>query len=154
MTDSIPEDDPRGFVVNIEAVVYHDGDVLLATRADDEDHAAGERSLVGGKLERDADTSRPLAATVEREVREETGLEIANETYVCSSLFESDTGNPVVNVVFRARHIDGEAQIREPEETAVLDWVEPERALEGGDLPAYTADYLERADADRQRDGW
>lgn len=75
-------------------------------------------------------------------------------TYVCSSLFESDSGNPVVNVAFRARHVDGDARVREPEETAALDWVDPAAALARGDLPAYTAHYLERADADRQRDGW
>ena len=140
--------------MNVEAAVYRDGDVLLATRTADEGHAAGERALGGGALEPDADPSRPLEATVEREIREETGLEVADATYVCSSLFETDGGDPCVNVVFRARHVDGEAAVREPAETAALDWVDPESALDGGDLPAYTASYVKRADADRRRDDW
>lgn len=141
-------------LVNVEAVVYRDGRVLLGTRAASEEHAAGERSLVGGTIERDPDPSRPLETTVEREVLEETGVEIVDVTYVRSSAFETDEGDQCVNVVFRARHTTGDARVREPDETVDLDWVDPARVLDDDVLPPWTARYLERADADRHRDGW
>lgn len=154
----VPADAPHepragGVVVNVEAAVFRDGEVLLAERAASEDHAPGERALVGGKLEPDADPERPLEATVEREVREEVGVEIADPRYVCSSAFETDAGAPCVNVVFRARHASGEPRVREPDELASLEWVDPEFVLETEGMPPWTAEYVERAEADRRECG-
>lgn len=141
------------FVVNVEAAVWREEAYLLATRADAEDHAAGQRALVGGTVDAAPAPEEPLERTVERELREEVGVEVADLVYVTSGAFESDGGEAVVNVVFLAQWADGEAHPREPEEVAAVEWI-PVGDLERINLPPWTRAYLEAADRRRERLGW
>lgn len=145
---------PR-FVVNAEAAVYRDGAYLLAERAPEEDHAAGARSLIGGKVEADGEGGDDvLAATVRREVREEVGVDVGAVAYVTSSRFVDDTGVPVVNTVFLACHADGEPRVREREEVASVDWVGPDAVQADESVPAFTKAYVAAAERRRQDLGW
>jgi 8-oxo-dGTP diphosphatase len=141
------------FVVNVEAAVFREGAYLLATRAAGEDHAAGQRALIGGTVDADPTPEEPLAQTVEREVHEEVGVEVADLTYVTSGAFESDDGDPVVNVVFLGRWTAGEPRIREPEEVSAVEWL-PVEDLTEVSLPPWTRGYLQAADARRRELGW
>lgn len=141
------------FVVNVEAAVWREGAYLLATRADAEDHAAGQRALVGGTVDASPAPEEPLERTVERELREEVGVAVSDLSYVTSGAFESDGGEAVVNVVFLARWADGEARPREPEEVAAVEWI-PLEDLGSLEIPPWTRAYLEAADRRRERLGW
>ncbi|WP_267642023.1 NUDIX domain-containing protein [Haloarchaeobius amylolyticus] len=142
------------YVVNVEAAIYRDGEYLLAERAVEEDHAAGTLALVGGKVERtDHDTSA-LESTVHREVREEVGLAVTDLRYVQSNAFVTDGGDPCLNVVFLARHEDGEAHVAAPDEVADLHWLTP-TAVEGHpDVPEWTAAFVALSDERRRTLGW
>jgi 8-oxo-dGTP diphosphatase len=143
-------EDPPTYVVNVEAAIHRDGEYLLVERSAAEDHAAGQLSLVGGKVEADGETDRPLERTVKREVREEVGVEITGLAYVTSAAFVADDGANVTNVVFRARYEDGEARARDPEEVAAVHWRTPAEIDDANDVPAFTREYVGLAEADRR----
>lgn len=155
------------FVVNVEAAVHRDGEYLLVERAAGEEHAAGELALVGGTVECRStnarsqtreDTVEPdesgedvLAATVRREIREETGVEVGEAAYVTSARFESDRGTPCVNVVLLGRHRAGDGEVREREEVAAVHWRRP---ADVDDAPPYTREYVAAAERRRAELGW
>jgi 8-oxo-dGTP diphosphatase len=146
--------DATRFVVNAEAAVYRDGQYLLAERAAAEDHAAGALSLVGGKVEPDEEGEGVLAATVRREVHEETGVEVDEVAYVTSGQFVDDGGTPVVNAVFLARHASGEPRVCEPDELADVGWFGADAALDHEAVPTFTRAYLAAIDERRRALGW
>lgn len=67
----MPHERPARPVIGAAAVVVHDGRVLLIRRGHAPD--AGEWSIPGGAV----DLGEPVEDALRREVREETGLEIA-----------------------------------------------------------------------------
>jgi 8-oxo-dGTP diphosphatase len=145
-----------GFVVNVQAAVWRpheDGDgveYLLGKRAENEEHAAGEWSFVGGKVESVGADDSVLAATARRECREEVGVELRDLAYVTDSGFVSDTGAPVVNVVFRARWDGGDARPRDPEEVAAVEWLSPAAIRHREAVPEFTVGYLDAAERGRR----
>ena len=142
---------PPTFVVNVEAAVYHDGEYLLAERAPTEDHAAGDLALVGGKVEEDDPVQDVFESTVRRELDEEVGITVSKVVYVTSSVFESDTGDSVLNVVFLGTGVEGTPRPREPDEVVSLTWRTPELIAQDDDIPAYTRSYVAAAESCRQR---
>ncbi|WP_439028575.1 NUDIX domain-containing protein [Haloarchaeobius sp. DT45] len=142
------------YVVNVEAAIYRDGEYLLVERAAEEDHAPGSLALVGGTVERtDHDTSA-LESTVHREVREEVGLSVTDLRYVQSNAFVTDSEDPCLNVVFLARHDDGEAHIAAPDEVTDLHWLAPAAVETHSDVPEWTAAFVALSDERRQTLGW
>lgn len=142
------------FVVNVEAAVTKDDEYLLARRAGTEDHAPGELSLIGGKVEAEPSGPDALQQTVRRELDEEVGVSVNRLAYVTSGYFRDDSGKPVINVVFLAQWQAGEPSVREPEELAEVVWVSAESIFDGGGLPSYTESYLRTAEQRRQSLGW
>lgn len=53
-------------------------------------------------------TSNILEETLKREITEEVDVEVSNLRYVNSSLFETDTGLSVVDIVFLCEYQSGE----------------------------------------------
>lgn len=141
------------FVVNVEAALYDDGRVLLVERAAGEDHAAGERALVGGTVESDV-AAPALETTLRRECREEVGVELAAPHQVTSGTFVADTGSRVLNVVYRARVDEGSPTVRAPEEVAAVDWYDPAAVVADESIPSYTREYVAQAESDRRERGW
>lgn len=142
------------FVVNVEAAVTKDDQYLLARRAATEDHAAGERSLIGGKVEAEPSGPDALQQTVRRELDEEVGVSVDRLAYVTSGYFLDDSEKPVINVVFLVRWQAGEPKVREPDELADVAWVSAEKIFDGAELPSYTESYLRIAEQRRQSLDW
>lgn len=94
------------FVVNVEVFLHRDGRWVLIRRSEREAHAAGLLSGVGGKVDHGGGPAAAdvLEQTGRREVAEEIGVDLTGVplAYVESTLFTSDDGDPVVNVVFAA----------------------------------------------------
>ncbi len=65
------------YIVNVEAFVYDNGRYLMIVRGLDEDIQPGTLTPPGGKVEDVVDAPDVLEATLRREVREETGVEVA-----------------------------------------------------------------------------
>ncbi len=58
----------------MEGGIFHQGKWLLIRRSEEEEHAAGMLSLVGGKCEQEGNTVNILERTVQREIFEEIGV--------------------------------------------------------------------------------
>ncbi|WP_123537273.1 NUDIX domain-containing protein [Halosimplex salinum] len=139
------------YVVNVDGVVARGDEYLLIERGADEDHAPGVLGLPGGKLEAPPGTDDALEATVRREIHEEVGVDVGAVEYVCSSTFETDTGDQCLNIVTLCEYESGEATPRATDEVAAVHWLTEDELRAREDVPAFTERYVERADAVRER---
>jgi 8-oxo-dGTP diphosphatase len=139
------------YVVNVSVLLRRDGRWLLIRRGAGERHAAGLLSDVGGKVDAGAgDGPDVLEATARREVLEEVGVDLAGVPlrFAESSLFTTDDGDPVVNVLFAAELPAGhEPRIAAPDEVAGLNWLTLDEAAASPDCPPWTLREVRRAAA-------
>lgn len=143
------------YVVNVDCAVYRENDAdereyLLIRRSEQESHAAGVVAFPGGKLEADPGDREVVAATARREVREETGVTVTDVQYATSTVFTTDDGTRVVNVVCVGRYAGGEARPREPAEVAAVEWRVPAAIREADDVPGYLTASLDAAETTRR----
>ncbi|WP_435361046.1 NUDIX hydrolase [Haloarchaeobius sp. DFWS5] len=142
------------YAVNVEAAIFRDGEYLLIERAASESHAAGLLSLVGGTVEETDHETGALEATARREIREEVGVAVTDLCYVQSNAFVTDEGTPCLNVVFLARHDDGDGTIEAPDEVADVHWLTPGAVETNQDTPEWTAAFVALAEQRRQSLDW
>jgi ADP-ribose pyrophosphatase YjhB (NUDIX family) len=142
--------DPR-YVVNVEAAIYRGDRWLLVRRSEQEVHAGGTLSLIGGKVEDAVVADAVLEDTLRREVREEVGVEVeAAIHYTESKSFFADDGDPVVDVVFTCRHAAGEPRALDPAEVAAVHWMTAEVEAHP-DAPPWTRRSVQLAERLRRR---
>ena len=112
MPDPLPQ--PR---VGVGVFVMRQGRVLLGLRRGA--HGAGTWALPGGHLE----FGEAIEHCAQREVREETGLEVTVVTRgpYTNDLFE-DVGKHYVTVFVIAQSLQGEPQLLEPTKCAEWRW--------------------------------
>lgn len=134
------------FIVNVEGAIYKNEKWLLIRRSEKEEHAGGLLSLVGGKVEKDGITSNILEETLKREISEEVGIAVSNLRYVNSSLFETDKGLTVVNIVFLCEHQSGEPYAKCLDEVSDVFWMSTLEILDDPDLPVYLKENIKLAD--------
>jgi 8-oxo-dGTP pyrophosphatase MutT (NUDIX family) len=136
-------------IVNVEAALVYDDRYLLIVRGANEAHAPGMLSLPGGKVEQ-GDTVAVLEVTLRRELREEVGVEIEdNLSYVDSTAFVADDGEPVINIVFLCLHRAGEARPVASEEVAQVAWMTAAEVLADPRTPPWLCRSVELAEQRR-----
>ena len=134
------------FIVNVEGAIYRMGKWLIIKRSDQEEHAAGELSLVGGKVEQEGNTANILEKTVIREIMEEVGVKVSTDViYVHSTSFIATGGETVINTVFLCNYESGEAFPKSPDEVAAVEWLATEDVCPHPDAPAYLIDSIQLA---------
>ncbi len=140
------------YIVNVEAVVHRKDRYLMVVRGAGESHAPGLLSLVGGKVEAAGDAQQILEATLRREIREETGIEVHDDLeYLSSSAFVADDGEPVIDVVFLCQYKGGKAEIHDPDEIAAIRWLTAAEILTDPDAPPWTRRSIQQAEERRRR---
>jgi 8-oxo-dGTP pyrophosphatase MutT (NUDIX family) len=145
--------------VVITAIVYSDDQYLITKRSEDEDRFPGMWTVPGGKLETDDYTSlekdtdihwyNVLEQVLEREVKEEAGIDIDKVEYVTSLSMVHDDGAPSLIISCMAEHAGGEISLDE-EEMSDHAWVTVEEAEE---YDLISGIYDELVMADKQRAG-
>jgi 8-oxo-dGTP diphosphatase len=133
------------YIVNVEGAIYKNKQWLLIKRSEKEEHAGGTLSLVGGKVDKEGNTTDILERTLKREIFEEVGLEVTNLRYVNSSSFVTDKGVHVVDIVFLCEHQSGVAYAKSPEEVADIVWLQTSQILEDPTLPPYLKENIKLA---------
>lgn len=141
--------DEYAHVVNVDGVITREGEHLLIERAAEEDHAGGLLGLSGGKLEAPPGGDDALKATVHREIREEVGLDVGTVAYVCSGMFETDTGNQCLNIIMACEYTGGEPTANAADEVAAVHWLTLDELRAHAKVPSFTERYVERAMAVR-----
>ena len=134
------------FIVNVEGAIYKSEKWLLIRRSEKEEHAGGSLSLVGGKVEKEGNSSDILEHTLRREIAEEVGIEVSNLRYVNSSSFVTDSGINVVDIVFLCDHESGEAFAKSPDEVDEVIWMTTQQILNNSSLPIYLKENIKLAE--------
>lgn len=145
--------------VVITAIVYNSNQYLITKRSEDEDRFPGMWTVPGGKLETDDYTSlqkdtdihwyNVLEQVLEREVKEEAGIDIDKVEYVTSLSMVHDDGAPSLIISCMAEYDEGEVVLDE-EEMSDHAWVTVEEAEE---YDLISGIYDELVMADKQRAG-
>lgn len=98
-------------------VIVRKGDAILLGRRKGS-HGAGEYASPGGHLEH----LEGFAACCEREVREETGLEIRDVRFLRVMNVTEYAPRHYVDLAFVAEWASGEPEVREPDKVERWDW--------------------------------
>ena len=134
------------FIVNVEGAIYKDGNWLLIERSKKEEHAGGTLSLVGGKVEKEGDSTDILERTLKREIFEEIGITVKDLEYVNSSSFVTDAGQNVVDIVFLCEFESGEPFAKSPDEVEAVIWLSTIEILSHPEIPIYLKRNINLAD--------
>lgn len=134
------------FIVNVEAAIYKDEKWLLVKRSEQEEHAAGALALVGGKVDKEGNSTDILERTLIREVEEEVGVTVSNLSYVNSSSFVTDSGVHVVDIVFLCSYEAGEPFAKDPEEVAGINWMTTQEILSHSEIPGFLKNNIQLAE--------
>ncbi|MGM7682563.1 NUDIX hydrolase [Cytobacillus sp. Hm23] len=135
------------FIVNVEGAINKDGKWLMIRRSMKEEHAGGELSLVGGKVEREGNCTDILEKTLLREIFEEVGVQVTILGYVNSSSFVTDLGEHVVDIVFLCEHESGKPFTKSPDEVDEVMWLTTEQIMNQEGLPDYLVENITLADS-------
>jgi 8-oxo-dGTP diphosphatase len=152
--------DDRGsvwYIVNVEGAIVRpdDGRYLMVIRGEQESHAPGVLTFIGGKVEDAGIADNVLEETLRREIREEAGVEVFDEmAYVESKAFFADDGDPVVDVVFLCRYRSGRPTVGDPGEVAAVCWMTLEEILGHPKTPPWTRHSIQLAEDRRLAKGW
>lgn len=96
--------------------------VLLVLNKDN-----GQWTLPGGAVKK----RENLSSAVLREVKEETGLDVApKELVIINEVIFRNNNNHAIFFTFSAEIVGGSEQISRPQEIEALDWIEIDRANE------------------------
>lgn len=144
---------PIWYVVNVEGIVFDPlGRVLMITRSAQEPSLPNALTFPGGKVESAGETTAILEETLQRELREETGIEIKPDPrYVLSKSFISEDGRPFVDIVFLCSHLRGEPRAADPAEVAAAGWMPPAEVFAHPAAGPWTKASLRRALALREK---
>lgn len=134
------------FIVNVEGVVRRGDRYLLTLRSAAEPHAPGTLALPGGKVEYSDAAQDTLEHTLQREILEETGVEVVNLSYLESKWFRADDGEPVADVVLLCDYVRGDAAAHDPAEIAAVLWLTAAEVAAHPKAPPWTRQSIEKAE--------
>lgn len=134
------------FVVNVEGAVYRSDQWLMITRSEEEAHAAGLLSMVGGTIDHADPNDSTIELALRREFREEVGVEIDDYLhYVESKTFISDAGRHVLDIVMLGEYRSGEPTAIDPAEVAEVKWMTTEEIVSSSLTPPWIAQSIRKA---------
>jgi len=134
-------------IVIVEGAIYKDDKWLMIKRSENEEHAPGIISFVGGKLENEGDEQDVLEHTLKREIVEEVGIEIEDDVkYIESGSFISDGGDPIVEVVFLCRYKSGQPYCVDTDEVAEVYWMSIDEIIHNKKTPIWVKRSIQKAE--------
>lgn len=117
------EKNPPKFILFIGAFVFKDNKLLLAQRSFDEGHLPGYWAVPGGKVDlTDTIVWNILEKTAQKEILEETGVQVADAMVLLSNnSFVRTDGQPVIAINFICQYVSGTPQPLE--DTIDVKWI-------------------------------
>jgi len=117
------DSEKKKYFVLINAVVVKDGKILISQRSWEEKHGPGKWCIPGGKLEYSGVVYEALQKTAQREVFEETGVEVGDEMHlIANNTFQHDEDKVrVVAIVFLCHYKAGDP--KPMEDTIAVCWI-------------------------------
>ncbi|MGF7057518.1 NUDIX hydrolase [Brassicibacter mesophilus] len=134
-------------IVIVQGAIYKEDKWLMIKRSENEEHAPGIISFVGGKLENKGDEQDVLEKTLKREIMEEVGIEISNDIrYIESKSFVSDGGDPIVEVIFLCRYKSGQPYCADTDEVAEIYWMSIDEIIRNEKTPIWVKEGIQKAE--------
>lgn len=129
------------FQILVNAVVFDGEKVLISQRSWEEEHMPGRWTIPGGKVDQsNDDIFNVLQKTAQREVMEETGVEIADEmTLIMNNSYVKANGQHVVAVIFKCHFKAGDA--KPLEDTIDCKWAALDE-IKSIDFPPNVKEYI------------
>jgi 8-oxo-dGTP diphosphatase len=135
------------FILNVEGAIQRDGKWLIIERSTKEEHAGGQLSLVGGKVENEGFSKDLLERTLKRELFEEVGIEVnAKMNYLRSSSFVLPDGRAVLDMVFHCIIETGEPYAKSSNEVEAVYWMTAEEIYAHPNAPIWLKESIEAAE--------
>lgn len=135
------------YIVNVEAAIYENDKWLIIKRSEEEEHASGLLSMVGGKVEIKTPEANVLEETLKREIMEEVGIQVSNEMhYLESKSFISDKGQVIIDIVFLCKYETGEAKCKSIHEVSEIYWMPSRDILENKSAPIWLKESIKKAE--------
>ncbi|MFS0752089.1 NUDIX hydrolase [Oceanobacillus sp. 1P07AA] len=136
------------FIINVEAAIYNRGKWLIISRSEQESHAGGLLSLVGGKVEYSEIELDVLENALKREVMEEVGIVVNNPVYIYSNYFTFDSDKHVVNIVFACSYQEENERpiINSEEEIDEIQWMSSEEINQNSKAPIHLKESIQRCE--------
>lgn len=116
-------DDEKSHYIAVTGIIVKDGKYLITKRSEKEKAFPGFWTVPGGKLRKSDYISKPkdtgdawynvLEDVLEREVKEETGLNIKNIRYLLSLVYERSDSIPTTVISLYADYDSGEIKLAE-----------------------------------------
>lgn len=139
------------YIVNVEGAIFKNDRWLIIKRSDEEEHAPGLLSLVGGKVETQVIENNILEKTIKREILEEVNIKIKNDLrYLESKTFMTDQGHWVVDIVFLCKYKSGKAICHSTEEVSAVFWLTAEDIAKNHQAPIWLKQTIEKAEVMRK----
>lgn len=129
----------------VNAVIFKGDKVLVSQRSFEEKHMPGAWTIPGGKVDlTEGDVFDVLEHNVQKEVREETGIEIEEEMrMITNNTFIRGSNNQhVVVIVFKCMYKSGEPQALD--DTIDCKWVS-KKEVEEMEFPPNVKEYILKA---------
>jgi len=140
---------PHLFIVNVEAAIIKGDRYLMITRSEQESHAGGTLSMVGGKvdpIQADVDNDAILETTIRREIREEVGVEVADSMIYVESKAFSVEHVQVIDVVFMCEYRSGEPRAIDPAEVEAVHWLTAQEIYDHPKTPPWIRQSIEKSE--------
>ena len=144
----------NSFIVNVEAVAWRSGKILMIERGAEESYGAGWLSFPGGKADWNGPEPNLLELTASREILEEVGLTIEGPWHYIESKSFGVDANPVLDIVLFARSDSGDPFINSPGEVANVAWMTSQEIRDDTRTQQWTRDTLDRLEAVIADLGW
>lgn len=129
----------------VNAVIFKDDQVLVSQRSFEEKHMPGAWTIPGGKVDlTEGDVFNVLEHNVQKEVREETGIEIEEdmEMITNNTFIRGSNNQHVIVIVFKCMYKSGEPQALD--DTIDCKWVSKEEVKEM-EFPPNVKEYILKA---------
>lgn len=135
-------------IINVSGAIFHEKNAkwIIIKRGLNEEHAPGELSLVGGKVNGDSYNNDLLENNLKREIKEEIGIEIQEKIiYLNSSGFKIGRKN-VTNINFLCWYKSGDPNSFNEKEVEEVFYMTKEEILNNVNSPSYLKEAIILAD--------
>lgn len=146
------EKDPRLHIVAATGIIEKDGKYLILKRSEKEIAYPGYWTVPGGKLVRHEYEKLPVtpgsegwydivARTLQKEIKEEAGLDVENIKYLTDLTFIRPDNIPVLTLSYYCRHKNGEVQLGK--DMTDYAWITPEECRNYQIIPGILREIIE-----------
>jgi 8-oxo-dGTP diphosphatase len=135
------------YSVNVEAAIWNDGQYLLIAHDVEMLPIAGTFSLITAKVRHDTAIDWLFEETIQREIRDEFGIEIWDEPlYVISRMVHDSENSLCILITYFCEYMGGAPHIPNSIYKADFRWLKPDQAYTESNVPIWVKQSIRLAE--------